>query len=129
MGSATTNCPSDLSYTSEHEWVRRLDNHQVEVGITSYAVDQLGDVVFVDLPQVGATLQAGRPFGTVESVKSLSDLFAPVSGTVLEVNQELRIAPELVNEDPYGAGWMIRIQVSGENEPLLTAQEYLALLS
>lgn len=100
--------PDDLQYTKEHEWVRSL-GETVEIGITAFAADQLGDVVFVELPEVGANVQAGEPFGVVESVKSVSDLYAPINGTVAEINEELLDAPELVNEDTYNKGWMIRV--------------------
>jgi glycine cleavage system H protein len=98
--------PSHLKYTDQHEWVRTEDEHVV-VGITDFAQDQLGDVVYVDLPSPGSEVQAGQPFGEVESTKSVSDLFAPVSGVVVERNEELDDRPELVNADPYGEGWMI----------------------
>jgi glycine cleavage system H protein len=101
--------PDDVRYTPEHEWAR-LENGLVTVGITSYATDQLGDVVFVELPDAGKRLEAMKPFGVVEAVKTVSDLFAPVAGEVVEVNAELSDNPALVNEEPYGRGWLIRIK-------------------
>ena len=99
--------PEDVRYTKEHEWARTEGQSRVRVGITDYAQDALGDVVYVDLPDVGATVEADRPFGEVESTKSVSDVFSPVSGAIIERNQTLEDAPELVNEQPYGDGWLI----------------------
>src|SRR6184192_1319078 len=117
--------PEDLHYTQEHEWLRREGNEGV-VGITDFAQDALGDVVFVELPAVGATLAPGQVFGVVESNKTVSDLFAPVSGRVIAVNQVLRDQPEHVNADPYGAGWMIRLALgrTEEVDALLDAAGY-----
>ena len=117
--------PQDLGYTAEHEWFRASDG---AVGITMHAQDALGDVVYVELPAVGSRVEAGQPFGTVESVKSVSDLYAPVSGTVLEVNAALAEAPELCNRDPYGAGWMLRLRPEAGGTALLSAAEYRALV-
>ena len=119
--------PDDLRYTTEHEWLR-ADGGQATIGITDFAQDALGDVVFVELPSVGTVLSKGQTFGVVESNKSVSDLFAPVAGRVVAVNPELRDRPELVNQDPYGAGWMIRLATSGEGEvaALLDAAAYRA---
>src|SRR5688572_21633153 len=103
--------PEDLRYTKEHEWAKR-EGDRVRVGITTYAQEQLGDVVFVELPKVGAKLTAHATFGVVESVKAVSDLFAPVSGEVDEVNGELPNTPQLVNQDPYGRGWMLLVKPS-----------------
>jgi glycine cleavage system H protein len=103
--------PSDLHYTAEHEWVRRSGDDTVRVGITDFAQSALGDVVFVQLPDVGSEVTAGESFGEVESTKSVSDLFAPVSGTVSAVNADLEGSPQLVNSDPYGAGWLLDVQV------------------
>lgn len=103
--------PSDLHYTAEHEWVRRSGDITVRVGITDFAQSALGDVVFVQLPDVGADVTAGDSFGEVESTKSVSDLYAPLSGTVAAVNADLESSPQLVNSDPYGAGWLLDIQV------------------
>ncbi|BBX61528.1 glycine cleavage system H protein [Mycobacterium saskatchewanense] len=104
--------PADLYYTAEHEWVRRSGDDTVRVGITDFAQSALGDVVYVQLPDVGTELTAGESFGEVESTKSVSDLFAPVSGTVSAVNGELEGSPQLVNSDPYEAGWLLDVQVS-----------------
>jgi len=117
--------PADLRYTAEHEWFRPEDGR---VGITAHAQHALGDVVYVELPAAGARLTAGKPFGSVESVKSVSDLYAPVDGVVLEVNPDLAGAPELVNHEPYGGGWMIRVQAEALPDGLLTAAEYRRLV-
>jgi glycine cleavage system H protein len=108
--------PSDLHYTAEHEWVRRSGEDTVRVGITDFAQSALGDVVFVQLPDVGSQVTAGESFGEVESTKSVSDLFAPVSGTVSAVNGDLDGSPQLVNSDPYGSGWLVDVQVSDAAE-------------
>jgi glycine cleavage system H protein len=121
--------PDDRRYTTQHEWVLGSDGSaRVKVGITAFAAEQLGDVVYVSLPDVGAVLTAESSFGEVESTKSVSDLYAPVSGTVVARNDELDAAPELVNSDPYGAGWMIEIEVDDPDdiEGLLDAREYRA---
>lgn len=125
-----TEPPADLRYTEEHEWVRPDGTH-VTVGITDYAQDALGDVVFVDLPEAGASVQAGEPFGEVESTKSVSDLYAPVSGTVVQRNEALEATPEKVNQDPYGEGWMLVIEVAdtGAVDRLLSADAYAQLVS
>lgn len=117
--------PAELRYTREHEWARREGEH-IRVGITHYAQEQLGDVVFVELPRVGARVTAHQSFGVVESVKAVSDLFAPVSGEVVEVNTELAKKPELVNQDPYGRGWILVIKPAdpAEWDQLLTAEQY-----
>jgi glycine cleavage system H protein len=103
--------PSDLRYTRDHEWIR-VDGDEATVGITQYAADQLGDIVFVELPDAGRDLEEAKPFGVVESVKAVSDLFAPISGAVTSTNGALASEPELVNRDPYGAGWMVRMTVA-----------------
>ncbi len=118
--------PEELQYTRSHEWVRR-EGETATVGITDHAQDELGDVVFVELPEVGAAFDAGEAFGAVESVKAVSDLYAPVGGEVVEVNSALEDAPEKINEDPYGDGWILKLRASGEGD-LLTAQEYEKLL-
>ena len=121
--------PDDLRYSSDHEWVR-AEPGRVRVGITDYAQDALGDVVFVDLPEVGATVAAGESIAEVESTKSVSDIYAPVAGTVLEVNGDLADAPERLNEDPYGEGWIFVLAVdepSGADD-LLDAAAYRALV-
>jgi len=117
--------PDGLYYTEEHEWLR-VEGEQGVVGITAYAQDQLGDVVFVELPQVGAEYRAGEAFGVVESVKTVSDVYMPVSARVLAVNGELADHPELVNQDPYGRGWLVRIQILNRDElaGLLDAAAY-----
>ena len=120
------NIPGELEYTRTHEWVRR-EGGVATVGITDHAQDELGDVVFIELPEEGASFGAGDSFGTIESVKAVSDLYAPVGGEVVEVNETLNNSPERVNEDPYGGGWMIRLRISGEGE-LLSADEYEKLL-
>ena len=124
------NIPADLKYTKEHEWAKR-EGDKVRVGITHFAQEQLGDVVFVELPKVGAKVTASKNFGVVESVKAVSDLFAPVSGEVVEVNGELAQKPEIVNQDPYGKGWMLVVKPSskGEWDQLLTAQQYEELIA
>ena len=104
--------PADLHYTAEHEWIRRSGGDTVRIGITDFAQSALGDVVFVQLPDVGSELTAGESFGEVESTKSVSDLYAPVSGKVLAVNSDLEGSPQLVNSDPYGAGWLLDVQAS-----------------
>ena len=122
--------PAELRYTKEHEWAKR-EGDRVRVGITAYAQEQLGDVVFVELPKVGARVAAHQTFGVVESVKAVSDLFAPVSGEVVEVNGELPNAPQAVNQDPYGRGWMLVVQPSSPSEldELMTAQQYEQFLT
>jgi len=119
------NVPADLKYTREHEWAKQEGN-RVRVGITAFAQDQLGDVVFVELPKVGARVRAHQTFGVVESVKAVSDLFAPVSGEVAEINGELAQKPETVNQEPYGRGWMIVVTPADAKEwdQLLTAAQY-----
>ena len=127
--------PSELRYTAEHEWVRRSGDDTVRVGITDFAQSALGDVVFVQLPDVGSEVTAGESFGEVESTKSVSDLFAPVSGTVSAVNGDLEGSPQLVNSDPYGAGWLVDVRVSDAAElesavsTLLDAEAYRGTLT
>lgn len=121
--------PSDLHYTTEHEWVRRTDTGTVRVGITDYAQSALGDVVFVQLPDVGADLTAGEAFGEVESTKSVSDLYAPISAKVIAVNGDLESNPDLVNSDPYGAGWLVDLQVDPEDPTASVEQDLATLLS
>jgi glycine cleavage system H protein len=125
MGEAMASVPEGLKYTREHEWAKD-EGRGVRVGITAYAQEQLGDVVFVELPKVGAKVTHMQGFGVVESVKAVSDLFAPLDGTVAEVNSELQKAPELVNQDPYGRGWMIVITPTNPAQiaSLMTAKEY-----
>ena len=117
--------PSDLRYHKEHEWVR-IDGDIATIGISDFAQDQLGEVVYVDLPSVGDVVTADETFGEIESVKSVSELYAPVSGEIVEVNDALADTPETVNSDPYGGGWMIKVQLSGtdEFEALMSADAY-----
>jgi glycine cleavage system H protein len=127
--------PPDQHYTAEHEWVRRSGDDTVRVGITDFAQSALGDVVFVQLPDVGAEVTAGESFGEVESTKSVTDMYAPVSGKVTAVNGDLEGSPQLVNSDPYGAGWLLDIQVSDGSElesaiaGLLDAEAYRGTLT
>jgi glycine cleavage system H protein len=117
--------PSDVRYTNEHEWAR-LEDGVVTVGITSYATEQLGDVVFVERPAVGKALEASKPFGVVEAVKTVSDLFAPVSGEVVEINASLTDNPALVNQSPFGEGWMLKLKPSSPDEikRLMSSDDY-----
>jgi len=117
--------PEDCLYTREHEWIRVEDDVGV-VGITDYAQEALGDIVYVELPSVGDHFSQGEPFGNVESVKAVSELYMPVSGEVVEINEDLAESPQLVNEDPYGDGWMVKITLSDptELETLMSASEY-----
>ncbi|XSG73341.1 glycine cleavage system protein GcvH [Herpetosiphon llansteffanensis] len=118
-----SNVPSDLLYTKEHEWVR-IDGNTATVGISHFAQTQLGDVVFVELPDVGKTFEIGESFGTVESVKAVSEIYAPLSGSVAEINNAVIDAPELVNEDPYGDGWLAKFEFTTEPSSLLSAADY-----
>ena len=122
--------PTDLRYTKDHEWVR-LAGSDATIGITDYAASQLGDIVFVELPETGRALTQSAAFGVVESVKAVSDLFAPVSGSVVETNDALAGTPELVNSEPYGAGWMVRVTVADPSEldSLLDPAAYDALIA
>ncbi|MGA6167599.1 glycine cleavage system protein GcvH [Amycolatopsis magusensis] len=121
--------PEELRYTEEHEWVAVRGESAVRVGITEYAQDQLGDVVFVDLPEVGMALTAGESFGEVESTKSVSELFAPLDGEVVAVNDAVADSPELINSDPYGEGWLIELELTGSAtaDSLLDAEAYQRL--
>jgi glycine cleavage system H protein len=114
--------PEDLQYTKSHEWVR-MQGGTATIGITDHAQEELGDVVFVELPDEGATFSAGESFGTVESVKAVSDLYTPVGGEVIEANSSLEDAPEKINEDPYGEGWIVKLRTSDEAD-LLSPEEY-----
>jgi glycine cleavage system H protein len=122
--------PTDLRYTKDHEWVR-VDGAEATIGITAYAADQLGDIVFVELPDAGRSLEQFAAFGVVESVKAVSDLFAPVSGEVVGTNDDLKAKPELVNSDPYDAGWMLRVRLAepAQVDDLLDAAAYDALIA
>ena len=124
------NFPTNVTYTNEHEWIR-LEGEEAYVGITDYAQDQLGDIVFVDIPTEGETLEKGETFGTIEVVKTVSDLFLPIGGEILEVNPELEEHPELVNQDPYGKGWLVRIKPTDASEldELLDADAYKQLIN
>lgn len=115
--------PSTVQYTKTHEWVK-IDGKLALVGITDYAQEQLGDVVMVDVAGPGKQVEAGKEMGTVESVKAVSEIFSPVSGEVVEVNKELEDHPELVNQDPFGAGWLVKVKVSGLGEGLMSVEEY-----
>ena len=123
------NLPEDLRYTKEHEWIR-VSGNDATVGITEFAQKELGDIVYVDINTVGEAIRQNDIFGTVEAVKTVSDLFIPVSGTIIEVNELLNAQPELVNSDPYGKGWMIRMTISDpqELEGLLSANTYAATI-
>lgn len=122
--------PKELRYTKEHEWVK-IEGNKVRVGITDFAQHELGDIVFVELPEVGDTVAFNEPFGSVESVKTVSELYSPVSGKVVEVNEELSDNPEFVNESPYENAWMIVIELSNESEveQLMTAEAYEELIA
>jgi len=117
------NVPEELQYTRSHEWVRTEDD-TATIGITDHAQDELGDVVFVELPEQDATFDAGDSFGTVESVKAVSDLYTPIGGEVVEINETLNDSPEKINEDPYGEGWIVKLRVSDEGSELLSASDY-----
>jgi glycine cleavage system H protein len=121
--------PDDLRYTEEHEWIR-ADGARITVGITEYAQDALGDVVYVDVPASGTRVEKGQPFGEVESTKSVSDLYAPITGSIVERNEALESNPELVNSDPYGEGWMVVIEADdvAEAENLLSSEDYAKLI-
>ena len=123
------NVTAELKYTKGHEWIR-VEGEEAVVGITDYAQSQLGDIVFVECETVGDALEAGETFGTVEAVKTVSDLYLPVAGEVLEFNEELEGEPELVNKDPYGKGWIVKIKISDETEldGLLNADAYKAII-
>ncbi|MCX2576325.1 glycine cleavage system protein GcvH [Pedobacter sandarakinus] len=123
------NFPSELKYTKDHEWVK-VEGNEAYIGITDFAQRELGDIVYVDINSVGEEVAREEVFGTVEAVKTVSDLFMPVTGTVLEINQELNDNPELVNSDPYGEGWMVKVSLSNltEVEDLLTADAYQSLV-
>jgi glycine cleavage system H protein len=125
MEGTKMNIPKELRYSEEHEWVK-VDGNRVIVGITEFAQHELGDIVFVELPEVGAVLKSNEPFGSVESVKTVSELYAPVSGKVVEVNEKLSDSPELVNESPYEGAWMVVVELAdaAELDSLLTAEQY-----
>jgi glycine cleavage system H protein len=120
------NVPADLRYTRTHEWVRDLKDGTVEIGITDHAQHELGDIVYVDLPKVGAAAAQGKTIGSVESVKAVSDIYSPVSGEVIEINETLTEKPEKLNEDPHGGAWLVKVRLSspGEVEGLMSAGDY-----
>ncbi len=124
------NIPADLKYTKDHEWTK-VEGDTVIIGITDFAQSALGDIVFVELPEIGKTLNAHQTFGVVESIKSVSDLYSPISGTVVEVNSGLQDTPELCNAEPYGSAWMIKVKLSNTSEmsALLSANDYQNFLS
>jgi glycine cleavage system H protein len=124
------NFPADCRYTKDHEWVKIIEGNQALVGITDFAQKELGDIVYVDVPNVGRELQSEEVFGTVEAVKTVSDLFLPLTATILELNSELEKQPELVNTDPYGAGWMVKIAISNMDDfsGLMDAAAYEAIV-
>tara|TARA_Y100000814_G_scaffold182393_1_gene133342 strand:- start:128 stop:496 length:369 start_codon:yes stop_codon:yes gene_type:complete len=121
------NIPANLKYTKDHEWVK-IENGIATVGITDYAQGELGDIVFVDVDTLDEVVEEGEVFGSVEAVKTVSDLFMPVTGEVIEFNEELDGSPDSVNKDPYGDGWMIKIKITGDTSSLISAEEYKALL-
>ena len=123
------NIPQSLKYTKEHEWVRE-DGDTVTVGITDHAQGELGDIIFVEFPEIGQKIQKDEPFCTIEAVKTVADLFAPISGTVTEINETLDDSPESVNQDPYGDGWMVKVSVSeaGELDNLMSAGQYQEMI-
>ena len=124
------NFPADLKYTKDHEWIR-VEGNDAYIGITEFAQRELGDIVFIDIPAQGKKIEQDEVFGTVEAVKTVSDLFMPVTGTITEVNSDLENEPELVNSDPYGEGWMVKITLADPSSvnSLLTAEQYQALVA
>ena len=122
--------PKQLRYSEEHEWVQ-VEGNQVIIGITDFAQHELGDIVFVELPEVGATIAADEPFGSVESVKTVSELYAPVAGKIVAVNEDLNDKPELVNESPYEGAWMVKVELedAGQVDNLLTAEQYEEMIN
>ena len=123
------NFPADLYYTKEHEWIR-VDGASATIGITDYAQSELGDIVFVQLPAVGTALKQGESFGTIEAVKAVTDIYAPATGPIVEINAALGSTPESVNKDPYGAGWMVKITLTdkGELKNLMAVEQYQAII-
>lgn len=121
------NFPAELKYTKDHEWVR-IEGDIAHIGITDFAQRELGDIVYIDVNTVGQTVNAGDIFGTVEAVKTVSDLYMPVTGEILEVNPQLEGSPELVNTDPYGEGWMVKIRISGSVDTLMSDADYKSLV-
>ena len=123
-----TELPGDLMFTSEHEWLRREDDGSVTIGITNHAQEALGDLVYVELPEIDQAVEEGGDMAVVESVKAASDVYAPIAGTVVGVNEDLSDDPEKINNDPYGDGWIVRLQPDGEAEGLMSPDEYQAFL-
>ncbi|HET8827799.1 MAG TPA: glycine cleavage system protein GcvH [Pelobium sp.] len=121
------NFPAELKYTKDHEWVK-VEGDEAYIGITAFAQRELGDIVYIDINTVGSEVSEGDVFGTVEAVKTVSDLFMPLTGTVLEINEKLDANPELVNQDPYGEGWMVKVKFNNPTDGLLTADEYKGLI-
>ncbi|GAA0879536.1 glycine cleavage system protein GcvH [Algoriphagus jejuensis] len=121
------NFPQELKYTKDHEWVK-IEGDVATIGITEFAQKELGDIVYVEVETVGETIEAGEVFGTVEAVKTVSDLFMPLTGEILEFNDELESSPELVNESPYESGWMVKVKITGSTEELLDAAAYAELV-
>ncbi len=121
--------PKDLMYTNEHEWAK-FDNNIVTIGITDFAQGELGDIIFVELPELGSEVEKDEPFGTIEAVKTVTDLLSPVTGKVVEINDEIEDSPEFINEDCYGKGWFVKIENTdlSEKEKLLSAEDYQALI-
>jgi glycine cleavage system H protein len=126
-----SNIPGNLSYTKEHEWVQNIEGRKYRIGISDYAQGALGDIVYVQLPKVGDTVDAGKVCGEVESTKSVSEIYAPISGVIVAVNSELDSKPETINSDPYGSGWLAEIEISGDISAaqLLSAAEYNSLIA
>jgi glycine cleavage system H protein len=124
------NLPDNIKYTKDHEWIR-VENQFGWIGITDYAQGELGDIVYVETPAVGKRIEQGKSFGTIEAVKAVSDLFAPVSGEVIEVNVEIQTHPEVINKDPYGKGWIVKISITDFNQlnSLLDVQKYKAIVT
>jgi glycine cleavage system H protein len=120
--------PEDLKYHSEHAWAR-IEGDTATIGITYFAQDQLGEIVFLELPDVGKQLEAGKPYAEIESVKSVSDVYSPVNGTITEINSAVVEAPEIINEDPYGDGWMAKVQLSDGGEGLMDAAAYESMVA
>jgi glycine cleavage system H protein len=120
--------PDDLKYHSEHAWAR-IEGDSATIGITYFAQDQLGEIVFLELPESGTKLEAGKPYAEIESVKSVSDVYSPVNGTITEINSAVVEAPEIINEDPYGDGWMAKVELSGPTEDLMDAAAYESMVA
>ena len=121
--------PADLKYTKEHEWTR-IEGNIATIGVTDFAQSELGDIAWLEMPEVGAETKIGETFGTIEAVKTVEDLYAPISGKIIEINSELLDSPELVNDDPYGKGWIVKLEISDEAEitKLLSADDYAGLI-